>query len=145
ILLDVSSFIDAAKLSELNFLPVHHVKGTVAVLSGNTSAIYYHWIIDALPKLGLMELSGLDLDSVDKFLVRSYSGGFHKETLDILGIPENKIIESSKYPHVQADRMIVSSYPGIVCCPTKWATDFLRSKFLPPVTRATSDQPERIY
>jgi tetratricopeptide (TPR) repeat protein len=144
ILLDVSSFIDAAKLSELNFLPVHHVKGTVAVLSGNTSEIYYHWIIDALPKLGLMELSGIDLDSVDKFLVRSYSG-FHKETLDMWGIPENKIIETSKYPHVQADKMILSSYPGIVCCPTKWATDFLRSKFLPAAAKSKSEQPERVY
>ncbi|MEK0193585.1 tetratricopeptide repeat protein, partial [Microcoleus anatoxicus] len=144
ILLDVSSFIDAEKLSELNFLPVHHLEGTVAVLSGNTSAIYYHWIIDALPKFGLMELSGIDLDSVDKFLVSSYSG-FHKETLDILGIPENKIIESSKYPHVQADKMIVSSYPGIVCCPTKWATDFLRSKFLPVAAKSKSEQPERVY
>ncbi len=144
LLLDVSSYIDYGNLSGLNFTPIHYVDGTLAVLSGNTSSIYYHWIVDSLPKLGLMELSGIDLNSVDKFLVSSYSG-FHKETLDIMGIPENKIIESSKYPHVQAERMIVSSYPGIVCCPTKWATDFLRSKFLPPVTRSISEQPERIY
>ncbi|MEG3925528.1 tetratricopeptide repeat protein [Microcoleus sp. T3_D1] len=143
-LLDVSSYIDPGKLSELNFPPVHHVEGTVAVLSGNTSVIYYHWIVDALPKLGLIELSGIDINSIDKFLVSSYSG-FHKETLDILGIPENKIVESSKYPHIQADRLIVSSYPGLICCPTKWAVEFLRSKFLPAAAEPNSQQPERIY
>jgi tetratricopeptide (TPR) repeat protein len=144
LLLDVSSFINPGNLSELNFPPIHHVEGTLAVLSGNTSIIYYHWIVDALPKLGLMELSNINLDSIDKFLVSSYSG-FHKETLDILGIPEHKIIESSKYPHVQAEKMIVSSYPGIVCCPTKWATDFLRNKFLPAAAKSKLEQPERIY
>jgi len=144
VLLDVSSFINPDNTSEINLFPIHEIDGTVAVLAGNTSAIYYHWIIDALPKLGLIELSGIKLESIDKFVV-SYDAPFHKETLSILGIPEHKIIEISKYPHVKANRLIVSSYPGIVCFPTKWAVDFLRSKFLPATAISKSKQPERIY
>ncbi|MEG5136507.1 MULTISPECIES: tetratricopeptide repeat protein [unclassified Microcoleus] len=144
LLLDVSSFISPGNLSELNFPHIHEVDGTVAVLSGNTSAIYYHWIIDTLPKLGLIELAGIELDSIDKFVVTNYTSDFHKETLNILGIPANKIIDSSKYPHVKAERLVVSSYPGIICCPTKWAVDFLRSKFL-PAAKSKLDKPERIY
>ncbi|MFM9266345.1 tetratricopeptide repeat protein [Tychonema sp. BBK16] len=145
ILLDVSSFINPGNLSELSLPSIHEVNGTVAVLSGNTSAIYYHWIIDALPKLGLIELSGIELDSIDKFVVPNYKSDFHKETLNILGIPENKIIDGSKYPHVKADRLVLSSYPGIICCPTKWATDFLRSKFLSAAAKSKLEHPERIY
>ncbi|MDF0552045.1 tetratricopeptide repeat protein [Kamptonema sp. UHCC 0994] len=145
ILLDVSSFINPGNLSELSLPSIHEVNGTVAVLSGNTSAIYYHWIIDALPKLGLIELSGIELDSIDKFVVRNYKSDFHKETLNILGIPENKIIDGSKYPHVKADRLVLSSYPGIICCPTKWTTDFLRSKFLSAAAKSKLEKPERIY
>lgn len=144
VLLDVSSFINPSNISEINLFPIHEIDGTVAVLAGNTSAIYYHWIIDTLPKLGLIELSGIKLESIDKFVV-SYDAPFHKETLNILGIPEHKIIESSKYPHVKANRLIVSSYPGIVCFPTKWAVDFLRSKFLPATPISKSEHPERIY
>ena len=145
ILLDVSSFIDTGNLAEFTYSPIHKIDGTVAVLSGNTSAIYYHWMLDTLPKVGLIELSGIVLDSIDKFVVRSYEAPFHKETLKLLGIPEHKIVESRKYPHIQADRLIVSSYPGIVCCPTKWAVEFLRSKFLPATAKPNSQQPERIY
>lgn len=145
ILLDVSSFINPGNLSELCLPSIHEVNGTVAVLSGNTSGIYYHWIIDALPKLGLIELSGIELDSIDNFVVPNYKSDFHKETLNILGIPENKIIDGSKYPHVKADRLVFSSYPGIICCPTKWATDFLRSKFLSAAAKSKLEHPERIY
>ena len=145
VLLDVSSFLNPGNLSELSLPSIHEVNGTVAVLSGNTSAIYYHWIIDALPKLGLIELSGIELDSIDKFVVRSYESDFHRETLDIMGIPADKIIDGNKYPHVKADRLVISSYPGIICCPTKWATDFLRSKFLPAAAKFKSKHPERIY
>jgi tetratricopeptide (TPR) repeat protein/capsular polysaccharide biosynthesis protein len=145
VLLDVSSLIDPGNLAEVTYSPIHKIDGTVAVLAGNTSAIYYHWMLDTLPKAGLIELSGIALDSIDKFVVRSYDAPFHKETLKLLGIPEHKIVESSKYPHIQADRLIVSSYPGIVCCPTKWAVEFLRSKFLPAAAELNSQQPERIY
>lgn len=145
VLLDVSSFICPETMSEINLFPIHEIDGTVAVLAGNTSAIYYHWILDTLPRLGLIELSGIELESIDKFVVRSYEAPFHKETLSMLGIPEHKIIESRKYPHVKADRLIVSSYPGIICCPTKWAVDFLRRKFLPATAISKSEQPERIY
>ena len=145
ILLDVSSFIDTGNLAEVTYSPIHKIDGTVAVLAGNTSAIYYHWMLDTLPKAGLIELSGISLDTIDKFVVRSYDAPFHKETLKVLGIPEHKIVESTKYPHIQADRLIVSSYPGIVCCPTKWAVEFLRSKFLPAAAEPNSHQPERIY
>ena len=136
-------------LSNLNFPPVHYVDGKVAVLSGNTSQIYYHWIVDSLPKLGLIEKSGIDLNSIDKFVVSRYydsqQSGFHKETLDILGIPPEKIIDSSKYPHIKAEQLIVSSYPGIVCLPTKWAINFLKSKFLYTESKSNLDRPERIY
>lgn len=144
VLLDVSSFLPE-NLSELSLPSIHEVNGTVAILSGNTSAIYYHWIIDALPKLGLIELSGIKLDSIDKFVVRSYESDFHKETLNILGIPAHKIIDGNKYPHVKADKLVISSYPGIICCPTKWATDFLRNQFLPAAAKSKSGHPERVY
>jgi tetratricopeptide (TPR) repeat protein len=144
VLLDVSSFLPG-NLSELSLPSIHEVNGTVAILSGNTSAIYYHWIIDALPKLGLIELSGIKLDSIDKFVVRSYESDFHKETLNILGIPAHKIIDGNKYPHVKADKLVISSYPGIICCPTKWATDFLRNQFLPAAAKSKLGHPERVY
>lgn len=151
LLLDVSSgesVLSTSKnpnvLSNLDFPPVHHVNGKVAVLSGNTSQIYYHWIVDSLPKIGLLELSGININDIDRFIV-DYKQSFHRETLDILGISQEKILPIEQYPHVQAEELIVMSYPGIVMAPTHWSANFLHHKFSSAGKLSELGKPERIY
>jgi tetratricopeptide (TPR) repeat protein len=126
-------------------IPAYHIEGTVAALSVNTGNNYYHWLYDMLPRFGLLELSGIDIDSIDKFLVSGYFLNAQKETLEILGIPTHKIIDSVTYPHIKADRLVVPSYPGIGNHPTKWMVNFLREKFSPLAGNSQSKHPERIY
>ncbi|MEK0191436.1 tetratricopeptide repeat protein [Microcoleus anatoxicus] len=131
--------------SDPHNLPVYNIEGTVAALSANTGNNYYHWLYDMLPRFGLLEMSGIDIDSIDFFLVSGYFLNAQKETLELLGIPSHKIIDSVTYPHIKADRLIVPSYAGIVNYPTKWIVDFLRDKFLPLADNSQSEHPERIY
>jgi len=126
-------------------IPAYHIEGTVAALSANTGNNYYHWLYDMLPRFGLLELSDIDIDSIDKFLVSGYFLNAQKETLEVLGIPSHKIIDSVTYPHIKADRLVVPSYAGIVNHPTKWIVDFLRKKFLPLADNSKSEHPERIH
>ncbi|MCC3584924.1 tetratricopeptide repeat protein [Microcoleus sp. PH2017_30_WIL_O_A] len=126
-------------------IPAYHIEGTVAALSANTGNNYYHWLYDMLPRYGLLELSGIDIDSIDRFLVSGYFLNAQKETLKSLGIPSHKVIDSLTYPHIEADKLVVPSYAGIVNSPTKWIVNFLRDKFLPLADNSKSENPERIY
>ncbi len=124
--------------------PIQTIDGTVAIVAGLQNRVYFHWMLDILPRLELLNRSGIDIDQIDGFLVDSHLP-FQKETLDILGISQSKIIETDKYSHIQATKLIVPSFPGTVSWMPKWAVDFVRSRFLHPRVIATSEKIERLY
>jgi capsular polysaccharide biosynthesis protein len=92
-----------------------------------------HWFLDVLPRLHLLRESGL-YDKVDWFLVPSTHYGYQTETLELLGIPANKIITGVEYPHLTADRIIASTAPrGNHTLVPRWLGQFIRDAFLPLV------------
>lgn len=125
--------------------PPQNIQGTVAVLSGISGHIYFHWMVDVLPRLELMGRVGVDLNQIDGFVVNSARLPFQRETLQRLGIAESKIIESDRYPHIQAQQLLVPSFAS----PTGWlqprGVDFLRRTFLPLGMADNTDYPHRIY
>jgi len=124
--------------------PLEQIDGTVAVLSGLSGNVYFHWMIDVLPRIELLRLSGVDFGKIDWFLVNNCQHQFQRETLRALGIPESKILESDRYPHIQAKQLIVPSFPGYLGWPPLWAVNFLRRVFLAGIVPLSS-YPERIY
>ncbi|MBW4673033.1 MAG: glycosyltransferase family 61 protein [Desmonostoc geniculatum HA4340-LM1] len=109
---------------------LHYVDGTVAVLSAAGGEGYFHWMFDVLPRIHLLKQAEIQFSHIDKFLVNSLHLSFQKETLEILGIPEEKIIESRKFPHIKAKQLVVPSLPGQTGNIPKWACDFLKTKIL---------------
>lgn len=92
------------------FLTPKRYKGTVfSMLSGDVASNnIFHWLYDALPRLYILKESGL-FDKVDWFLMPALKQKYHKESLRILGIDLNKVIECSEYVHLQADTLLVTS------------------------------------
>lgn len=90
-----------------------------------------HWFVDVLPRLHLLKKSGL-YDKVDWFLVPSLRYDYQRETLDLLGIPAEKLIAGDLNPHLTADLMIASTAPrgNYTLVPT-WLSDYIQSAFLP--------------
>ncbi|MGF1987031.1 MAG: glycosyltransferase family 61 protein [Nostoc sp. ZfuVER08] len=109
---------------------LHYVDGTVAVLSAAGGEGYFHWMFDVLPRIHLLKQAKIDFNHIDKFLVNSLDFSFQKETLEILGITEEKILESRKFPHIKAKELVVPSLPGQTGNIPKWACDFLKTKIL---------------
>ncbi|MBR8827340.1 MAG: tetratricopeptide repeat protein [Gomphosphaeria aponina SAG 52.96 = DSM 107014] len=102
-----------------------------SLVTPGAGGVYYHWMVDLLPRIELVRQSGISLDSIDKFLVNRYKSRFQKETLNHLGISSAKIIESEKYPHVKAKKMIIpvlNNSNGIKA--GKWIYDFLKREFI---------------
>jgi len=125
--------------------PVHFINGTVAVLSAAGGEGYFHWMFDVLPRIELLRCSHIDLNKIDKFLINIFLHPFHEETLVKLGIPKTKVIESSKYPHIKAEKLVVPSLPGVSGNMPNWACQFLRKEFLRGNDAEKSDLAERIY
>ena len=123
--------------------PVRSIEGTVVLLAGLTNDLYFHWLLDVLPRWNLVQRSGVELSQID-WVVVSDRLPFQRETLDRLGIPVSQrlAIESDRY--IQAQRLIAPSYPAAPAWMPRWACDWLRQTFL--TDRATSEQPAtRLY
>jgi len=106
------------------------LKGTVAVIGTAGANIYYHWMLDILPRLALVA-KNISLNAVDYFITEFAGLPFQKETLDRMGIPENKILASNnnwKF-HVKADTLLVPSLAGPLDQPTSFQVDFLKSLY----------------
>lgn len=129
--------------------PVERIEGTVAIIAGLSANVYFHWMVDILPRLEILRQGGWNWEQIDGFVVNQCQQPFQKETLKRMGIPEHKIIESDRHPHIQADRLIVPSFPGDLGLPSPWTIEFLRQTFLGEKILgekiATTPSPERIY
>jgi tetratricopeptide (TPR) repeat protein len=125
-----------------------NINNRVAFLSVQWGGVgYFHWMFDLITRFDLLYQSGIDLESIDKFIVNSYQLPYQIETLNILGIPSSKIIESYLIPHIQAKSIIVPSvfdqrsHDRL----SKWGCNFLHKAFLKEGNFPKVDYPKRIY
>jgi capsular polysaccharide biosynthesis protein len=99
------------------------------VLQGHTflgvvegSTIYTHWLLDTLPRLLLLAEDGTDFSEFDNFLFASIQSGFHKATLENLGIGLDRVVTRQhdgglfhvdSFTHVTAPRGSFVTHPRI--------------------------------
>ena len=87
--------------------PCKKLNGTTLLLGYSQGAhCYYHWMLDILPKIGLLKKLGIDINSIDHILVREVNDSFQGETLKHLGIDRKKIIETKNDPFYQCERLL---------------------------------------
>ncbi|MEG4322807.1 MULTISPECIES: tetratricopeptide repeat protein [unclassified Microcoleus] len=134
--------------------PLEKIDGTVAVLAGLSGNVYFHWMVDILPRMEILHRWGVNVAEIDWFLVNSCQQPFQRETLKALGIPEYKIIESDRHPYIQAKQLIVPSFSGYLGWLSTQGLEFLRRVFsreqspkLPEsfASESKNPHPERIY
>ena len=123
------------------------VDGTVAFLSVRWGTVgYFHWIFDILTRMELLRLSGIDFASIDKFIINRCSKKFQMETLALMGIPKNKIIESNNTHHIRAKTVIVPSEPQLRAYrDARWACDALKKRFIKSSDLNTFGKLDYIY
>ncbi|MGG4343556.1 glycosyltransferase family 61 protein [Paenibacillus lautus] len=125
--------------------PLVNTSETVAALTFGISQNYFHWLFDVLPRLHLIQLSGL---KPSKYVLnRTVKMAFQDETLNMVGIPAESRLETHAEFHLQADNLIVPSLIGTSSFSyyPKWVCDYLRSVMLPHADEEVRNGPERIY
>ena len=106
------------------------LNGKVAFLSSKWgSSCYFHWMLEILPRIELLRKIGIKLESIDNFVLYQSNRKFNLDTLNQLGIPQTKIIDSYDYPYIQAKQLLTPSIIGGVRG-SQWVLDFLRQTFL---------------
>ncbi|AWB44038.1 hypothetical protein DCC85_07295 [Paenibacillus sp. CAA11] len=116
---------------------------TYAVLTSPYSGHYYHWLFEVLARIELIRRSGL---SVDKYVInRNDAPGFQQETLSLLGIPMDQIVDCDQDTHVQAGCLIVPSFAAYTGIIPSWACQFIRSNLLKPSSDSKRPRAKRIY
>ena len=129
LLTDLSTGCGELVLSSNKLPPVHKIEGTVAFLSTRWAEGFYHWMYDLLPGIHLIQQSGISLDSINYFIFNSYHLSFQKQTLEKLGIPESKIIESRSQPYIQAKK-VIAPVPNFSHVASPWICQFLKQQLV---------------
>lgn len=133
----------------LRHKPELKVDATVCFLDARSSSIYYHWMMDILPKIAILHAAGIDLNSIDYFVVGSGST-FQKATLQKLGISDDRVVDPAHDNLTRCQRLIVPYlkndrgdrfYNGLGLGMACWLPAWLKSTFI----EEPSIQADRIY
>jgi capsular polysaccharide biosynthesis protein len=110
-------------------------KGRVAVIAQTGHSYYYHWMVEVLGRLALLELQNIEYD----YLYVPMNAPYMKETLQLWGIDPSKIIPASDDYIVIADELIVPSLvssvvvhglPRLVHYIPDYLVQYIRNKLL---------------
>jgi len=133
---------------------VRKLNGSVMSLltGGGGNSNYWHWLFDVLPRLKICE-KVKNLESINYFLFPGLEEKFQKETLKILGFPEEKLLSSKNYRHIKANEIIVSDHPYMFTNDPHsdaqkiplWIIKWLKEKFLKNHRKLEPNNLKKIY
>jgi len=119
--------------------------GRTLVLGAFGDYHYYHWLLDALPKLGMVELIGDSIENFDNIVFREATNAFHTETLEVLGVKKEQICETKQQPKMICDEIVDLQMSNLVGMTMPRAVpNYLKSKFLGS-NRETLTEGEHLY
>jgi hypothetical protein len=110
------------------------VGGRLGVLATRGDRNYYHFLMDVIPRLGVLEACP-DVAPPDLWYVPA-ALGFQQELLDMVGIGPEARIDSTEMRHVHAECLLVPAPPSMTVRNPPWVVQYLRRKLLPsPISR----------
>ncbi|MDP5171645.1 MAG: glycosyltransferase family 61 protein [Bacteroidia bacterium] len=127
-----------AVFGEAKLGPVHHLEGKALCLASMKGEMFFHWILEVLPRIGSLERAGLSLEEMDHVIVNSGKSRFMKDTLAMVGVPLEKLVDMQEHPHIKASELVVPSMPAGTGNYTPWVLEWLHERLSPGM--ATLDE-----
>ena len=119
--------------------PARRIPGTSALLAATGGNSFHHWMIDVLPQWLLYREAGLSPLQADWILLPGRSCRFQSDAIQILGIPDEKILCLDSGGPLACETLWLPSPPASPGHPSRRSCEFLRRLFL----RTTSERPRR--
>jgi glycosyl transferase family 61 len=105
------------------------VAGNLGVLATRGDVSYYHFLLDVLPRVALMDTPGVP--APERWYV-PMQRGFQREILELAGfLPGAQVVDSDAAPHVRAESLLVPGLPDAHLRTPPWAVDFIRERLRP--------------
>ncbi len=108
---------DLFNFSHKRFFPRMAREESVISLVAGRQDMFYHWMYEVLPRFALIQ-------GIEGKIYIDQGQRFQRESLALLGIDPERIIDASQFQGVQAEELIVPAIPPL---PTRWSCDFLRA------------------
>lgn len=106
------------------------VPGRLGVLATRGDRNYYHFLMDVLPRIGVVEAC-VEVEPPCRWYVPARSP-FQRELLDLMGIAPEDRIDSCEIQHVRAECLVVPGLPATDVKNPSWVVSYLRRRLLPP-------------
>jgi capsular polysaccharide biosynthesis protein len=119
--------------------PPFEVDGRLGVLVCRGDSNYYHFLMDALTRLGTLAQAP-QIAPLERWYVTQRMR-FQRELLDLLGIAPDQRIDADEHPHLRAQTLVVPGPPAMTEKNPPWAVEFLRDTLLPAAGTAGSRGP----
>ncbi len=119
------------RLQRCRYRPRVTLPGRSLILAAPAGSNYYHWVLESLPRLQLLEWAGLNLSSFDHFLLNEAHQPFHLEILDFLKIPPAQRRWCSRAKVYECEHLVMPFMPTHRKGFNAWVGAFLRKTFLP--------------
>lgn len=114
----------------LRFSKPYLINGSSLLMTAPIAATnYFHWMTDALPRLGIALQAGYKLADFNHFIVSAADLAYQRESLVQIGVPANQILSMTERPYVICEKLIAPSPPCLSGNVSPWIIDFLRSQF----------------
>ncbi|MEM6451583.1 MAG: glycosyltransferase 61 family protein [Cyanobacteria bacterium P01_D01_bin.105] len=122
-----------------------HIPGISAIINGPNARTYFHWLLDALPRIGILNQCTYELAKVDTFFIPQNNLPAISESLDLLGISTSRCQELRHNLSFRSEHLLLSSMPGNTGNPPYWAWKFLRDSFLRLSENVPDIYPQRFF
>jgi len=113
--------------------------GTTASLAVASGWNYYHWLIDVLPRIAIVEAAGIP---VDRYIFNGPGSRFQRESLLLFGIPVERVLWTGRGVHYQCERLLVPNLPPTEGMAPEWVPNWLYNRMKPSFV---ARQPAKIY
>jgi hypothetical protein len=105
------------------------VAGSLGVLAARGDHSYYHFLLDVLPRLAIIDMSGSP--TPERWYV-PLQRRFQREILELAGfLPAADVVDSDLVTHVRAEALVVPGLPDTELRTPPWTIPFIRERLLP--------------
>ena len=132
VIADASRGLTDVVRSAVGSYKIRKLKGKTCVLGNRNASNYYHWMNDILPKIHVLTKSGIDIGSIDHFVINPLEHLFQYETLRRFGIDESRLCVEENVNFVHCDELLVPTYGSnsLGKGQAPWNPSFIKSSFL---------------
>jgi capsular polysaccharide biosynthesis protein len=116
---------------------------TLYLVTPEATDNYHHWVVDLLPRIGLVTRAGFALADFDNVVVNHSNRRYQTDSLAAFGIGPERIIRADESLHLRAEMLVVPSLKSHNQCLPQADITCLRRQFL-----GTSPRPKpsrRVY